>query len=82
MAFNFTPYGRLNLRVDRSQSKLTSEIIPGHITKGHDSKFNIGVNVGSVFPLSGKVSLIGELQIDDQMGFIAGVNFFIGNCEE
>jgi hypothetical protein len=75
--FDFTPYGRLNLRVDRSQSKLTIEIFPDRVTKGHDSKFNIGVNVGSVFPLSGKVSLVGEIQIDDELGFLAGINFFM-----
>lgn len=75
--FDFTPYGRLSLRVDRSQLKHTSDLIPGKITKGHDSKFNIGVNVGSVFPLSGKVNLIGEIQIDDQLGLIAGINFFM-----
>ena len=39
--------------------------------------YNIGVNVGSVFPLSGKVSLVGELQIDDQFGVFAGINFFM-----
>jgi len=75
--FNFTPYGRLNLRIDRNQTKLTSETVPGDITKGHESKFDIGVNVGSVFPLSGKVNLVGELQIDDQLGIIAGINFFM-----
>lgn len=75
--FDFTPYGRLNLRVDRSQSKLTSETFPDRITSSHDSKFNIGVNVGSIFPLSGKVNLVGELQIDDKLGFIAGINFFM-----
>jgi hypothetical protein len=75
--FNFTPYGRLNLRIDRSQSKLTGEIALDRVTKEHDSKFNIGVNVGSVFPLSGKVNLVGEIQIDDQLGFIAGINFFM-----
>jgi hypothetical protein len=74
---NFTPYGRLNLRIDRSQTKLTSETVSGSVTKGHDSKFNIGVNVGSVFPLSGKVNLIGELQIDDELGFVAGINFLM-----
>ncbi len=75
--FNFTPYGRLNLRVDRSQSKVTHEATPARITKEHESEFNIGFNVGSVFPISGKVNLIGELQIDDQMGFFAGINFFM-----
>jgi hypothetical protein len=72
--FNFTPYGRLNLRVDRNQ---WSETKPDDITKRHESKFNIGINVGSVFPLSGKVNLVGELQIDDQLGIIAGINFFM-----
>lgn len=75
--FNFTPYGRLNLRVDRSQSEQRSNLITGQVTKENDSKFNIGVNVGSVFPLSGKVNLVGEIQLDDQLGFLAGINFFM-----
>lgn len=75
--FNFTPYGRLNLRVDRTQSKVTRDVSPFGTVKSHDSKFNIGVNVGSVFPLSGKVNLVGELQIDDQVGVFAGINFLM-----
>lgn len=75
--FNFTPYGRLNLRADRSRSKSTGDGVPATVTKERESKFNIGVNVGSVFPLSGKVNLIGELQIDDELGFIAGLNIFM-----
>ncbi len=41
------------------------------------SDFNIGVNIGSVFPISSKVNLVGELQIDDEFGFLAGINFFM-----
>jgi hypothetical protein len=76
--FNFTPYGRLNVRIDHQH--------PGDATGGdfqewrldrHDSKLNIGVNLGSVVPLSNKVNLVGELQLDDQIGFIAGLNFFM-----
>lgn len=75
--FNFTPYGRLNLRVDRTQTEVVAPAFPYNKAKLHDSKFNIGVNVGSVFPLSGKVNLVGELQIDDQLGIFAGINFFM-----
>jgi hypothetical protein len=66
--FNFIPYGRLNLRVDRSHADKAI---------GHESKFHIAFNLGSVFPLGGKVSLLGELQIAEQVGFLAGINFFM-----
>jgi len=64
--FKFEPYGRLNLRIDWLDK-----------LKGTDSQFNIGFNLGAVVPLSGTVDLSGELQIDDQIGFILGVNFLM-----
>lgn len=89
--FAFTPYGRLNLRSDNYSSDVTvaDPGIPGKaltLTKllssqatvsDSNSDFNIGVNLGSVFPISSKLSLVGEVQIDDQVGFLAGINFFM-----
>ncbi|MGB5105535.1 MAG: hypothetical protein WBP42_02360 [Candidatus Zixiibacteriota bacterium] len=42
-----------------------------------NSDFNIGINVGSVIPVSSKINLTGELQIDDEFGFLAGITFFM-----
>jgi hypothetical protein len=47
------------------------------VGSGDKSDFNIGVNVGSVVPISSKINLIGELQIDDEFGFLAGISFFM-----
>jgi len=66
--FNFTPYGRLNLRVDRSHADYAI---------GHESKFPYCLQSGLGVSLGGKVSLIGELQIAEQVGFLAGINFFM-----
>ncbi len=75
--FKFTPYGRLNLRVDRSHFHQYRIVEPYDLMSVSDSKFHIGFNLGSVFPLSSKVSLVGEFQIDEQVGFLAGINFFM-----
>lgn len=63
---SITPYGRLNLRID-------------HVEVGNasDNDFNIGLNLGAVLPLSGHVDLTGEAQLDDQFGFIVGLNFLM-----
>jgi hypothetical protein len=61
-----TPYGRLNLRVNRVERDDWS-----------DSEFNIGFNVGALIPLSNHVDLTGEAQLDDQFGFVLGVSFFM-----
>lgn len=55
-----------------------SKLLGSQATVSYDkSDFNIGVNVGSVFPISSKVNLTGEIQIDDEFGFLAGINFFM-----
>lgn len=75
---HFTPYGRINLRVDHhSSGDMYGGYLRDHYPDRHDSRFRIGFNVGSVFPLSDKINLVGELQLDDQVGFIAGINFFM-----
>jgi hypothetical protein len=75
--FNFTPYGRLNLRVDRTSIDYERDLAGSLQNDATDSEFNIGLNLGSTFHLSSKVSLVGELQLDDQVAFIAGINFFM-----
>lgn len=55
-----------------------SKLLAANATRSVDeSDFNIGVNLGSVFPISSKISLTGELQIDDEFGFLAGITFFM-----
>ncbi len=55
-----------------------SKLLQSQATESFDnSDFNIGINVGTLVPISSKVNLIGELQIDDQFGFLAGINFFM-----
>jgi hypothetical protein len=63
---DLVPYGRLNLRVNRVE-----------VGNNSDSDFNIGVNLGAVFPISGHIDLSGEVQLDDQFGFILGVEFLM-----
>lgn len=60
-----TPYGRLNLRGERVE-------VDTPFGNADDTDFNIGLNLGTDFELTTDFSLLGELQIDDQMGFIAG----------
>jgi hypothetical protein len=59
------PYGRLQVRVERT------DLDRG----GDDTDFEIGLNIGTAFELSGATRAIGELQFDDQFGFFFGVDF-------
>lgn len=74
--FAFTPYGRLNLRSDNWSQEFKLRLLDQPL-KADDNEFNIGFNFGTVFPMSSKFSLVGELQIDDEVGFLAGINFFM-----
>ncbi len=61
-----TPYSRLNFRAERLN------------TSGYkDSDFDIGLNMGVQFAPTNRTQFYGEFQIDDQWGFITGVNFAI-----
>lgn len=89
--FAFTPYGRLNVRSDHysAETEVVVQGIPGTTSRiskllgsqatvsADESDFNIGVNLGSVFPISSKISLTGEVQIDDEVGFLGGITFFM-----
>lgn len=56
-----TPYGRLNMRWEKAKG-------------GHDD-FDVGLALGADLKLSSNLSLIGELEIEDNVGFVAGINY-------
>jgi hypothetical protein len=63
---DLTPYGRLSIRAERVSSG-------GY----KDTDFDIGLNVGTQYAPTHRFQLYGEFQIDDQFGFIAGINFAV-----
>ena len=63
---NLTPYGRLNFRAERLND-----------AGFKDTDFDIGLNLGVQYAHSNRTQFYGEFQIDDQWGFISGVNFAI-----
>jgi hypothetical protein len=67
----FTPYGRLNLRSDNIDADFNST------GSSSDSEFNIGITLGSQFHFSGNFNISAEVQIDDQIGAIGALNFFM-----
>lgn len=83
--FAFTPYGRLNVRSDNYSADIEVPDTPviakrlavSATNSVDESDFNIGVNLGSMFAISSKISLTGEVQIDDEVGFLGGITFFM-----
>jgi hypothetical protein len=65
-----TPYGRLNLRWERAsiRSKEGDET---------DNDMDVALSLGADLKLSPDFSIIGELEIEDNVGFVAGVNYKI-----
>lgn len=73
-----TPYGRLNVRWERANfDKPTTEF--GGLASGgsSDSDIDVALAIGADLKLNQTLNLIGELEIDDNVGFVAGVNWFI-----
>lgn len=62
---NIIPYGRLILRIDRTDP----DIGPS------DSDFNIGLNAGGKLEVSGSTNVFLELQLDEQTALYLGVTF-------
>jgi hypothetical protein len=72
-----TPYGRLNLRWERASFKRSLRLWgweEGHWT--HD-EMDVALSLGADLKLSPDFSIIGELEIEDNVGFVAGVNYKI-----
>lgn len=67
-----SPYGRLNLRMERKSWE-----IPGIDREHHDTDFEMGLNVGVSLELTANTFLVSELQLDELDGIIIGANFYI-----
>lgn len=73
-----TPYGRLNLRWERANFKGSERWMWG-AERGDWSDDDVGValSLGADLRVLQDFDLVGELQIDDNVGFVAGVNYKI-----
>ena len=70
------PYGRLNLRWERASFKRSSRWVWGNEREDwNDDDMGVALSLGADLKLSQDFNLVGELQIDDNVGFIVGVNY-------
>ena len=67
-----SPYGRLNLRMERKDWDK-----PGHKEDDDDTDLEMGINLGLSLELTSNTFLICELQLDEFFGIIVGANFYI-----
>ena len=67
-----TPYGRLNLRGERMEVT-----IPGWTGSEDDTDFDIAFSLGCNLQITSELSMIAELQIDDNVGIIGGLSYYI-----
>ncbi len=67
-----TPYGRLSLRGERVE--VTSATWSG---SGDETDFDIAFSLGCNLEMTPELSMIAELQIDDNIGIIGGLNYYI-----
>jgi len=73
--FKLIPYAMLNLHLDMTKINNFGSI---HGKESNtDSDFNIGVNIGAKTSISNVLEIIAELQFDDQIGVIVGLNIFM-----
>jgi hypothetical protein len=71
-----TPYGRLNLRWERESFKRIPHPVWGwEKRKKVDNDMDVALSLGADLKLSQDLNLVGELQIDDNIGFVAGINY-------
>jgi hypothetical protein len=71
-----TPYGRLNVRWERQSFKSSKDWFrdwqEGDRT---DSDIGVAMALGAELKLSAGLFLVGELEIDDNVGFVGGINY-------
>ena len=72
-----TPYGRFNVRWERKDLENPENSNGGKKKNGSDDDLGVAVALGAVLKFSSNLSLTGELEIDDYVGFVAGINYFI-----
>jgi hypothetical protein len=70
-----TPYGRLNIRWERQSFPHKPQT--GEKGLWRDDEMDVALTMGAELKISSDFNLIGELQIDDNVGFVAGVSYFI-----
>jgi hypothetical protein len=70
-----TPYGRLNVRWERQSFPHKPQT--GEKGSWSDDEMDVALTMGAELKISSDFDLIGELQIDDNVGFIAGVSYSI-----
>ncbi len=68
-----TPYGRLNTRWERQ--KFPQSPVAGQEGSWSDDELDVALTMGAELRLTSSLNLIGELQIDDNVGFVAGFNY-------
>jgi hypothetical protein len=71
-----TPYGRLNVRWEKHSFK-GSLVQPLGWEGGNtsDSDIDVALALGAELKIASALFLVGELQIDDNVGFLAGINY-------
>jgi hypothetical protein len=71
-----TPYGRLNVRWEKHSFK-GSLVQPLGLEGGNtsDSDINVALALGAELKIASALFLVGELQIDDNVGFLTGINY-------
>lgn len=72
-----TPYGRLNVRWQRVNFENSLRWTWGAKHEGNwsNSDMDLALALGADLKISYNFSLIGELEIDDNVGFVAGINY-------
>ncbi|KPL01358.1 MAG: hypothetical protein AMJ91_00325 [candidate division Zixibacteria bacterium SM23_73_3] len=73
-----TPYGRLNVRWEKHNFKGAWSAPAWMGWKGEDwddSDVDVALALGAELKLPGDLYLVGELEIDDNVGFVAGINY-------
>jgi hypothetical protein len=73
-----TPYGRLNLRWERVSFQHSWRWGHGwEAEKLTDDDVDMALSLGADLRLSQDLDLVGELEIDDNVGFVVGINYKI-----
>lgn len=73
-----SPYGRLNVRWERHDYRSPRvQPIGWENGDGTESDTDVALALGAEIRLPSGLFLVGELQIDDNVGFIAGVNYSV-----
>jgi hypothetical protein len=70
-----TPYGRLNTRWERQ--KFNRSPVAGGEGSWDDDELDMALTMGAELKLASDLNLVGELQIDDNVGFVAGFSYSI-----